>query len=82
MIPPLVSFVMGHKKWLINPNFSRRDRVKVKDSEAVAAGLWLLGGSLCRVPSFHCMPEQRLVPSDYNGAEKDNGMSSRERGGH
>lgn len=56
--------------------------MKVKDSEAVAAGLRLPGGSLCRVPSFHCMPEQRLVPSDYNGAKKDNGMSSRERGGH
>lgn len=63
---PLVSFVMDHKKWMINPNFSRWDRVKVKDSEAVTAGLWLPSGSLCSVPSFHCMPEQRLVPSDYN----------------
>lgn len=47
--PPLVSFVMGHKKWMINPNFSRWDRVKVKDSQAVAAGLLLPGGSLCSV---------------------------------
>lgn len=37
--PPLVSFVLGHKKWIINSNFSRWDRVKVKDSQAVAVGL-------------------------------------------
>lgn len=37
---------MGHRKWIINPNFSRWDRVKVKDSQAVAVGLWLSGGSL------------------------------------
>lgn len=39
VIPPLVSFVLDHKKWIINSNFSRWDRVKVKDSQAVAVGL-------------------------------------------
>lgn len=47
--PPLVSFVLGHKKWIINSNFSRWDRVKVKDSQAVAVGLRLSGGSLCSI---------------------------------
>lgn len=51
MTPPLVSFVMGHKEWMTSPDFSRWDRVKVKDSQAVAAGLWLLGGSM-QCPTF------------------------------
>lgn len=42
---------MGHKEWMTSPDFSRWDRVKVKDSQAVAAGLWLLGGSM-QCPTF------------------------------